>query len=261
MGLIKRAKDWVRPHLFASEKTYDKSLKIFFLHLPKCGGSSIRNAFSEAFHPRQIAELHPHASREAAELLGEDMLTYRASLLPYYMAMNNAHVLTGHFPWSDDAYNQFGADWSYVTVLRDPVKRWFSHYFYDRYKTHSDHFRIEDDLDTFIKSERALQMGNLYVRRLSNPGTERPDAVKQAKANLRKFQVIGLTENLKGFVSRFNEQFGVELHIPRKNESPAQDKKRNAYNNDRYRRVVESICESDIVLYEYAKSLVDAERK
>jgi hypothetical protein len=229
--------------------------RIFFLHLPKCGGSSIRAALNEACTDEKMAALNPHASRRAAETLGEDMLRYRASLLPYYMAREDVQVLTGHFPWSNEAYEHFGDDWTYVTLLRDPVQRWFSHYFYDRYKSHSDHFKIEEDLDTFLESERAQEMGDLYVRRLTDPiHRESSDAVMEAKENLNKFDVVGVVENIDNFVSRLSGQAGVEMRVSKRNESPAQERKKSASRNKKYVNKVKEICRKDKIIYEFATS-------
>lgn len=254
-GIWKGARTLWRRTFRSSDQSGLGDHRIFFLHLPKCGGASVRAALNKACTDEKIAALNPHASRRAAEIRGEDMLRYRASLLPYYMAREDVQVLTGHFPWSTEAYEHFGDDWSYVTLLRDPVQRWFSHYFYDRYKSHSDHFRIKDDLETFLESERAREMGNLYVRRLTDPTHQKSsDAVRQAKETLDKFDVIGVVEHIDNFARRVSDQAGIEVGLPRKNESPAQERKKNALKDEHYVGKVKELCRKDRMIYEFATS-------
>ena len=109
--------------------------RIFFLHLPKCGDVSVNMAMRRAFGAQKVDGLNPNASRRVAERRGKDLRRFRTSLLFYYMAMENVNVISGHFSWNDDVYEQFSKKWAYVTVLRDPIRRWFSHYFYNRHKT------------------------------------------------------------------------------------------------------------------------------
>jgi hypothetical protein len=254
MKVIRRVARALRQRIFgSSEQIGLGNRKIFFLHLPKCGGSSIREALSTVCPDEKIAALNPHASRRAAEARGEDMLRYRALLLPYYMAREDVQVLTGHFSWSTEAYEHFGDDWSYVTLLRDPVQRWFSHYFYDRYKSHSDHFKIEDGLDTFLASDRAREMGNLYARRLTDPThREASDVVKQAKENLDKFDIVGVVEHIDNFVSRLSNQAETKVEVSKKNESPSQERKKNALKDEKYVGKVREICKKDKMIYDFA---------
>jgi hypothetical protein len=255
MDVLKKSLNVVRSRLSGSDnRGIRDDLRLFFLHLPKCGGSSVRNALASAVDPEKIAALHPHASRRAAAICGEDMLCYRASLLPYYMAMGDVSVLTGHFPWSDEAYEQFGEEWTYATVLRHPVRRWFSHYFYDRYKEHSDHFKIGEDLSTFLQSERAHEMGALYARRLSDPEVVRVDqAAEQAKENLERFDVVGVLDDLHVLNRKLEEYLGVELEIEKKNESPARDRKQNAMQDEAIRGEVEDLCAADLEIYNHIR--------
>jgi len=230
--------------------------RVFFLHLPKCGGVSVNMAMRRAFGAQKVDGLNPNASWRAAEMRGEDPIVYRTSLLYYYMAMEDVNVITGHFSWSDDAYEQFSKDWAYVTLLRDPVRRWFSHYFYDRYKS-SGYFSTEEELPTFLKSERAREMGTLYARRLSDPQvTDLDRAVEQAKVNLEKFEVLGCLGNMDAFTDRFSSRFGIELNVPRKNTSPAKDKEDEARKNENYVRKVKELCRHDIEIYNRARKSV-----
>jgi hypothetical protein len=65
--------------------------RIFFLHLPKCGGVSVNMAMRRAFGAQKVDGLNPNASRRVAERRGKDLRRFRTSLLFYYMAMDLLH--------------------------------------------------------------------------------------------------------------------------------------------------------------------------
>lgn len=231
--------------------------RIFFLHLPKCGGVSLNRALSRAFGPHNLAALAPSAYRRAAGILGKNHEEYRTSLLFYYMSMGDVNVVTGHFSWSDKAYDKFSENWVYVTLLRDPVERWFSHYFYDRFGS-GDYRDIEDELPQFLGSTRAHEMGTVYTRRLSDSSSISSDQrVDQAKSNLRKFDVLGTLENVGSFERRLSTEVGVDVSMPKKNESPEKNKKKEIKSKDNLRSRVEKLCRSDIQVYNYAKKLTN----
>lgn len=229
--------------------------RIFFLHLPKCGGVSLKRALSRAFGAQNLARLDSMASWRAAKIRGEDLMDYRRSLLFYYMKMDDINVIAGHFSWSDDVYDRFSQDWEYITLLRNPIRRWFSHYFYDRYRGDT-YFSIEKDLPAFLHSERAREMGTLYTRRLSDPQiTDLNRAVDQAKVNLEKFEILGLLEDMDAFVDQFSDRFGIRLSIPRKNTNPAEDHKYEAQENEEYIHRVKELCSNDMEIYDHARKL------
>ena len=67
--------------------------KIFFLHIPKCGGSSIDQAISAYYRgPMRITRdaifrLNPSASLKASQMCGLTLADYREHLLMYYMSL------------------------------------------------------------------------------------------------------------------------------------------------------------------------------
>lgn len=74
---------------------------IFFLHLPKCGGTSISAAIQARFpgHWRQTALAH-EASACAARVAGRDVLAFRRDLPLYALSRQQDGCITGHYPFS-----------------------------------------------------------------------------------------------------------------------------------------------------------------
>ena len=88
--------------------------KICFIHIPKCAGTSFSHAILEHYgwSPRSHG-LDAVAASRAADVLGKDHLNYRRELILYLMASLERErfgFLTGHFAFSQVAYERFGRD-------------------------------------------------------------------------------------------------------------------------------------------------------
>lgn len=239
--------------------------RLFFLHVPKCGGTSIDVALRDAYRRAgaDVAYLDPHASTRAAEMLGQDMATYRGRLLLYHMAQQPTRYISGHFTYVDAAWEHFGNAWRYVTVLRDPVARWFSNYFYNKYKTKSDHFRIEQPIDEFVETERARSYGFNYVRSLTDgiPVEEAGSdaAIEQAIHNLSHFTVVGVLEHLDTFARDCETVFGIQLPIGHRNKNPRTEIERREEVTDDILGRVQAICAPNAAVYETVRARIDAQ--
>ena len=186
----------------------------FFLHVPKCGGTSIQVALEEAYglrpgiridlrgniHHTAFFRLNPHASKEAADRLGMPLHALREHVLLYQMSCSGWKLISGHFQFSDAAYEGYHTKYTFITLIRDPVARWYSHYFYDRDKK-GDHFGVEDAIDDYLTSPRGRSTGRLIARYFAGADCGEDDIVEQAIQNIAKFDVVGVLEDLSTFKS------------------------------------------------------------
>jgi hypothetical protein len=228
---------------------------ICFVHMPKCGGESVH----DALRPRFVAYYQPtyrlnigHVAR-AADLAGRDMIDLCRDLLLFQLASQKKGYIGGHYAFSATAWREFHESWKFITVLRDPVKRWFSHYFYNRYKTHSELDRITEELEEFVETERAVIYGRMYVRHLSESGE-----VEEALANLDRFDLVGILERLPDFAEQFQRMFGTPLSLGHRNENPLGAERQREMITPAVRARVEELCEPDMRVYEGATGLAPA---
>jgi hypothetical protein len=244
----------------------DPRQRVVFLHVPKCGGTSLASAIVDRI-PGKTWHLHAQASAEAAGLWSPgakassatgdyEVLRFREMLLLYGLSDPNVQYADGHFPFSETAMKGY-PEAAWMTLLREPVSRWQSHYFFDRYKA-NPHAALTIGLDEHIASDYGMSQGNDYVKFI---GGARQDgdyrsqaAIARAKANLDRIALVGVLSDLEGLQRRFSERFGPPLHVPKLNKSPAPAGAREAMTPER-KEQVRVLCAPDIAVYEHAQAL------
>jgi len=245
--------------------------KLVFVHVPKCGGNSIAAAIHDrykTFSPRGtpgLVNIDAAASLKATEILfGSDpfeddyvnVLRIRELLLIYFLNMKETRMVSGHMPFSGLAYDKHKDDYAFVTILRDPVKRWISAFFYNKYREASK-WKIGDDLTNYVESKRGRANGYEYVKKLFGsvaPGIDFTSdaAIDTAKQNLAKFDVLGVLEDTQGFKKKFKDRFDVELSIGQKNTGPKSSNYVKSFITKDMEERIREICRPDLAIYQHA---------
>ena len=232
--------------------------KLFYIHLAKCGGTSVEKAIRmkyQTLDPRRDRRLHSVEAvpaRKAVALTDIRNFDFREIMLLYYMARPSTLCVSGHFPFSQRAFDEFSDDFKFVTLLRHPVKRWISQYFHHRFNDPSHPDKTELSPQEFVETEQARQFGATFVSSFQGPPD--PDgnidkAIAEAIKNLRQMHLVGRLEQLDQFAAEFKELFKVTLKIPHLNVSRASGKqKKDAIDKATMARI-EELCAPDLAVY------------
>lgn len=245
---------------------------IFLLHLPKCAGTSISHAIRCRYltlnfaNDRNLISLSAEASSNVIKQSNKTdypynttddfpILKLRKDLLLYFLNQKNTKYISGHFPFSETAYNEFHNKFEFITVLRDPVKRFISSYFYNKYKE-GGHRKIKSDIKTYIRSEFGQSQGYEFVKFLGGADItadySSKQAVERAICNLKKFDIVGCLEYPKDFLDQFEARFAIRLKIEKKNPGPKPQNFKEAIITEEIQEQIKDICKPDSEVYQFA---------
>lgn len=103
-------------HVFGRTGASQNGGVILFLHIPKCAGNTIYSLFREQY-PRESVYIPRKSPEENARLIAE---------MPGH-ERRRVRVVAAHMPYGA---HQYFPDARYITVLRDPVDRVISSYYF-----------------------------------------------------------------------------------------------------------------------------------
>lgn len=178
---------------------------IVFYHMPKSAGTTLNGILKRNYAPDGLVECGPNTQQFLADLKNwpvERLMQIR--------------MLQGHFPFGVHTLLPQGA--RCFTILRDPVERVFSYYYHACRDTHHYlHNRIHENnwsLKQLLESGEALMMNDGQVRLFSGVwgkplfGEVTAEMGREAIANLRQCEVVGLTEAFDRSLLLLQHHFG-----------------------------------------------------
>jgi hypothetical protein len=238
--------------------------KICFIHTHKCGGTSINAAIRLNYinldmrKDRNFITINSEASTKAlntCENSPHSVYRFREKLLIYFMNQKNTKYISGHFYFSDKAYNDFKDEYVFIIMLRNPIDRWISHYFFNRYKG-TEFGKIESSIIECLNNDFGKHNGSEYVQFI-NGITESGDyfsegAIEKAKINLHKFDIVGCLEYQKDFKSKFLDILGVNLNIELANKNPKSKSFQESFITSEIKEKISELCQPDLEVYRYA---------
>lgn len=204
---------------------------LLFTHIPKSAGSSVIQLFVNNAHPGRYHELYD-LDTQYFEI---DRETIRQRVLPLNDA---ADVISSHIPLHYRLWEFIDRPVCNATVLRDPVERVISHYYYLRTIGHVNPVgrRLVEEqisLEDYVRTHRLDGSENLMVRflaRTANPSREKQcsgSMLNEAIENLELFDILGITEKFDEFVDRVCDMFSYQcqdsLHVNANSERLRQE--------------------------------------
>jgi hypothetical protein len=217
---------------------------LLFLHIPKTAGSTLRHIIERQYPPDAILIQHQPTIHQVLQALPQGRV-------------DRLHVVMGHLWFGAHALLPRPA--TYLTVLRDPIDRIISHYYFvQRDPEHYLHQIVQGmSLEEYVTSGCSTEIYNDQTRLLVGAPIEtgQPSAeiLAVAKQNLdRHFAVVGLTEEFDrslilmkrcfGWRSPFYIKRNVTRHPTKAKISPAT------------LQVIEQHNQLDQALYRYAQA-------
>jgi len=231
---------------------FNKDDVIIFLHLPKCGGTTLNRLIEWEYSPLEIFSLDPSFFRWSYARLSRTPIE----------RFKRIRVFKGHMPFG--LHERLPRPATYITVLREPIDRAISSYYYARSYKLDPHHRMasKQSLEEYVRATPRDNVQTKLVAGHANgydflSGECTAEMLETAKRNLAEgFSLIGLTERfdeslvlakiLFGWQIRQYANFNVTSARPRKEAVPSAIQDLIA---ERFR--------FDIQLYAFAEQLFD----
>ena len=225
--------------------------KIVFDHLPKCAGTAL-NVYLMSHYPRRkifvIDGVHSHASVERFKMMSE-------------RRRHRYDLVIGHY--ANELFDFVHPDCLKITVLREPIDRIVSHYYYvvsrEKHYLHQQVKERHIGLEAYADPDLSPELSNWYTTHFSgctlSAAHKEPDAVvdKALSVLSRQYDIVGFLDEFDQFIRRLkqaamltNEYTDVKVNVT--GERPGV----NGI-SQRARESIASANQLDITLYRLAK--------
>ncbi len=172
-------------------------MTLIFLHIPKTGGTTLNSILSKKY-PRD--RIYSTGSVWRGDPLKEVRAISSTKL-------RNISLFRGHMPFGIHEFLPKPS--TYITMLRDPVERVISHYYFVlAHPSHYDHLELvsnEMTIDQFIQSGISKEMDNGQTRILSGVGSELSFGECDRKLLDKAINHIGEHFAVVGLMEKFDE--------------------------------------------------------
>jgi hypothetical protein len=221
--------------------------RIVFFHLPRTGGTALSKDILFPNFPRS-RWCNVNFAPEMEPLDG----AHRPLMWPAWRRAR-IRLLAGHMPFGFAAH--FPGPSEYVTLVRDPIARTISDYYFCRNNPSNPAHEaaIALPLVEFVGRGYAFTQ-NCYARWLSNEPfgahfRDPDEMLRRALTNLSQFSFIGITEQFEVAVKRLCRKYGLVPHAATKVNRNAATPEAGLV-SDEEREVIRRANALDLVIYE-----------
>ena len=189
----------------SSPRTREPEEAVIFLHLPKTAGTTVNRLIEWEYRLSEVYSIDP--------VLFEWSAAHLRKLSPE--RLKKIRMFKGHMTFG--LHEALPQSATYITVLRDPVDRVISAFYFMRsYKLHPLYWKLRREnwsLEDFV---RRSQRDNVQSKIVAGADYDTPctrEIVEKAKQNLcHNFSVVGLSERLEESLALMKLRFGWKLN-------------------------------------------------
>lgn len=241
-------------HVVHHDRASTQQKALIFLHIPKTAGGTLHRIIRRQFPNNATYDTF------VVDSAGARIRADAFKQLPEE-ARGRIRYLRSHYPFGLHEY--IPQQSTYVTLLRHPVDRMISLYYYTLQSPgHPLYEKLISgnmSLDDYVRSELATRQANLQTRfvsghwSLTDSGTSPSDILETAKRNIQEhFDIVGLSEMFDESLALLRRAFGWRNALyTKRNVSKGRPRKEDIA-KDTF-RLIERHNEQDLELYNYAK--------
>ena len=236
-------------------KSAEQEKSIIFVHIPKAAGSTLNKIIERQYEPKAIF------STKMALGVQESIAEFKK--LPE-ARKREIKVIHGHMDFGLHEY--FPQTCTYITIIRDPVDRIISHYYFVlRTPQHYLYQKVTSkdmSLKDYVTSRISTELDNGQTRVLSGVesigfGQCSTEMLESAKKNIREhFAVVGLTERFDETLMLLKRAFGWKNHFYVKANVTKNRPIKENFSKETL-NLIEKYNELDIELYKYVEQMFE----
>lgn len=221
---------------------------LIFLHIPKTAGTTLNRIIEWQYNPVSIFTMDPYRIRATPERLRKLPEARRRRL----------RMIRGHFYYGIHDCLPQGA--TYVTMLREPVARFLSaYYFLQRRPLHPMHRKVTSErigVADFIRlTPHRQNLQCSMIAGIKSNGTVDRQTLEIAKKNLEKsFSVVGISERFEESLVLIAKTFGWKVPFYENRKVSKTRPKIDPVEVE----LIKDHNQLDVELYEYGKALFEA---
>ena len=240
--------------------------RFFYVHVQKAAGIELRERLKRCFPPEA---LYPDPT-DGDIVSVAPQVSVRQLLARWEVRKDQIQIITGHFPYCTTEL--LGAEFTTLSVLREPVDRTLSHLRHHRKMNPDAHDAsleaiYEDVFRPAFFANHMVKMYSLTSEEIASSAARdvwamvmrmefTRERLASAKEHVARLDVLGLHDQFDDFCAELQQRFGWQLGEPLfANRTPAEEVP------EPLRERIAADNELDAELFEYARDLYDERRR